>query len=256
MLHKIKASVHQAWSALGRREGSLYLLARMLERGSAGRCRLVRYHIVAQPVPAHPVPACRPSVAEQVREVHAGMPECAAFPRPAAVIAGRFRSGHACLMAASKGRFSGFLWLARGAYDEDEVHCRFVLAVPEISAWDFDVMVEPQFRIGRTFARLWDAANARLAAEHVRWSFSRISAFNPASVRAHGRLGIEHLQSLTFLCFGPLQITMMSRAPYLHLCWQGRNPPQMVLKPPPNGGRDAIAADIQAVGGRSAEEPY
>ena len=82
-------------------------------------------------------------------------------PRPREVISSHFARGHVCLVATIKGVLGGFLWFAREYYDEDQVYCRFVLAEPESCVRDYDVHVEPHFRMGRTFARLWDEANQR-----------------------------------------------------------------------------------------------
>lgn len=225
-------SLKNAVGSLGFTNGMLYLLGRAMQAGSGGRCFLIRYYLVAQPVPSPFSPVCKPSSNDQVREAGPDSPVLKDFPRPAEVIRGRFENGHVCLVATSKESFSGFLWFARGSYDEDEVHCRFVLADSDTTAWDFDVHVEPRFRLGRTFARLWDAANERYASLGIRWSISRISAFNQQSLQSHGRLGIRHLQTLTFFCLGPLQISLLSCRPYLNICWRGRGRPCVVLAPP------------------------
>jgi len=225
-------SLKNAVGSLGFTNGMLYLLGRTMQAVSGGRCFLIRYYLVAQPVPSPFAPVCKPSANDQVQEAGPDSPVLKDFPRPAEVIRGRFENGHVCLVATSKENFSGFLWFARGSYDEDEVHCRFVLADPDTTAWDFDVHVEPRFRLGRTFARLWDAANERYAATGIRWSISRISAFNQQSLQSHGRLGIRHLQTLTFFCLGQLQIGVMSCRPYLNVCWRGKACPTVVLAPP------------------------
>lgn len=188
---------------------------------TVGHGRVIRYYIVAQPVPVPPVATCRLSDAEKVQQVAAEEQIVSTFPRPAEVLRHRFERGHVCLAASSKGVFSGFLWFAHNYYEEDEVDCRFVLAEPKSSVWDYDVHVEPQFRLGRTFARLWDNANQYLAASGVRWSFSRISAFNRQSLLSHQRLGSRTLASLTFICVGPLQLAFMSCQPYITLSWSG-----------------------------------
>lgn len=143
------------------------------------------------------------------------------FPRPAEVIASRFARQHTCLVATSKGRFAGFLWYALEHYEEDEVCCRFDLNPKANGVWDYDVHVEPQFRLGRTFARLWDEANRRLSEQGFRWSFSRISAFNVQSLQSHKKLGLKVQSSLTFFCFGPLQIMVSSCAPHINISWNG-----------------------------------
>lgn len=225
MLRSLKSAI----SSLGLFNGVLYLLGRAMQAASGGRCFLVRYYLVAQPVPNPCVPVCRPSENDRVVEIDRQNPIVKTFPRPSAVIQTRFQKGLVCLAATSKQTFSGFLWFARGAYDEDEVHCRFLLANPDTMVWDFDVYVEPQFRLGRTFARLWDAANERFSSSGIQWSISRISAFNQQSLQSHERLGIRRLNSLTFVCLGGLQIGFMSCSPYLNICTKDINRPVVVI---------------------------
>lgn len=221
-----------AINSLGLINGMLYLIGRAMQAISGGRWRLIRYYLVAQPVPNPFTPACRPSEKDKVLEVTLSYPILESFPRPYSVIHGRFKKNYVCFAASNKQKFSGFLWFARGSYDEDEVHCRFLLAAPNSTVWDFDVHVEPDFRLGRTFARLWDAANERFSSSGIEWSISRISAFNKQSLQSHGRMGIRRLHILTFVCFGKLQIGIMSCRPYLSICWNGLNSPTVVLEPP------------------------
>lgn len=228
MFKSIKSTI----SALGPTNGMLYLLGRAMQVISGGRFYLIRYYLVAQPVPDPFVPVCRPSENDRVLEANLLDSILEYFPRPAAVIQSRLKNGHVCLTATNKQVFSGFLWFARGSYDEDEVCCRFILASPATTVWDFDVHVEPRFRLGRTFARLWDAANQRFSTSGIQWSFSRISAFNQQSLQSHGRMGIFRLQTLTFVCLGPLQICFMSCSPYLNISWSGFNRPSILLAPP------------------------
>ena len=223
------STLRSAMDTLGAVNGLLYLAGRLLQRITGDRFRIIRYLIVAQPVPTPFTPSCRPSETETVAAAASGDGATAHFPRPPEVIRHRYEQGHTCLVATSKGRFAGFLWFARGHYEEDEVHCRFVLAAPDHCAWDYDVHVEPQFRMGRTFARLWDAANERYAAAGIRWSCSRISAFNRQSLQSHQRLGIRKLATLTFICLGPLQVSVMSCRPFFNVSWRGAGRPSVVV---------------------------
>ena len=212
----------------GTANGLLYILGQALQRLTHGRAFLVRYHFFAQPVPSEPQSHVRPSIKSRVREASASDPIVASFPRPHEVIAQRFASGARCLVAEQEGRFAGFIWLARGFYEEDEIRCRYELVPSDSCAWDFDVYVVPTYRNGRTFARLWDAANALLAKEGINWSLSRISAFNVTSLAAHQRLGIKKICSAVFLRIGALQISIAPKKIALHL---GGRPTLKLLAP-------------------------
>ncbi|MCM8566098.1 GNAT family N-acetyltransferase [Thauera linaloolentis] len=210
----------------------LYLVNRTLQKASGNRALIARYHFFAQPVRAHTEPAVRASSKSLVRAINLDDPIVKAFPRPPHVIVQRFRNGATCFTAEHDGQFSGFLWLARNAYDEDEVRCRYELEPQASCAWDYDIYVEPRYRIGRTFARLWDAANAHLAEQGVRWSLSRISSFNVASIAAHKRLGITKLCSATFVVVGRLQVSFLPAPPYIHVSADGAKTPVIRLQAP------------------------
>ena len=221
--------IRKTLSELGTANGLLYLAGRALQAVTGGRAFIVRYHFVAQPVPASPSQYSRQSPSTRVRQVTPDDPIVASFPRPPSVIEHRFANGNTCFVAENNGRFAGFLWLARNAYEEDEIRCRYELAPPECCAWDFDVYVAPEYRIGRTFARLWEAANEHLSQAGVHWSLSRISAFNRASITAHQRLGIRKLCSATFLTLGPIQVSLLPRRTRMDL----HNRPVIELFAPP-----------------------
>lgn len=226
-LERISANIVQ----LGWIDGLIFLVARGLAKLSRRRIRLARYYLVAQPVPPKPEPV-RPSPRAPVALVEATDPLVATFPRTKEVVDDRFRRGYFCIAARCDDRFAGFLWLARGGYDEDMVRCRYEFIHPGESAWDFDVFVDPAFRTGRTFSRLWAAANDYLHTDGVRWTYSRITSANPESLRAHRRLGIRKLFSATFIFFGPVQVTLAGSAPYIHVSLPGTAGPTFQLRPP------------------------
>lgn len=232
-LQRIAARISQ----LGWVDGLFFFVARGLSILTRRRVRIVRYHLVAQPVPQNG-PTMRASPSLQVSFVNAEDPLVQQFPRQPDIIGQRFRAGSRCLAARAGDRFAGFIWLARGGYDEDTVRCRYEFSNPEVSAWDFDVFVEPDFRFGRTFSRLWDTANQQLSSEGVKWSFSRIESSNPDSLLAHRRLGIEKLFSMTFACAGPAQITFTRVSPYIHVSLSPQSRPTIQL-PPPSGHHHA-----------------
>lgn len=214
---------------LGLREALLYATDQALARTSGGRVRMIRYAIVAQPVATATPATLRPDGQTQIVDVAADHPLVAGFPRPPQVIAQRYRDGARCLAATHGGRFAGFLWWQLQGYEEDEVHCHYRLFDADRCAWDFDVHVEPAYRLGRTLARLWAAAHARLAADGVAWTFSRIALSNRASLAAHARLGAVECTRATFLRIGPLQLAWL---PALRLSWGRHRRPELVLRAP------------------------
>lgn len=228
----IRRSVIERFRKLGALNGSLLLADRLLGALSSNHARIIRYYLAAQPVPSISSDAQRPASSSPVRRANGGDPIVTDFPRPPEVIAARFAAGSRCYVAKVRGQFAGYLWLAFGGYNEDEVRCRYEFAEPNICAWDYDVYVVPAFRLGRTFARLWDAANQDLAGEGFRWSFSRISAFNPGSLAAHRRMGMEILFSATFICLGRVQFALIGASPFLHLSWSGASRPVLTLQLP------------------------
>ncbi|WP_418647170.1 GNAT family N-acetyltransferase [Thauera butanivorans] len=217
----------------GRKEGFIYLLGKALAQTTGGRLRLIRYHLVAQPVP--PSPQERPLPPGARTSIGFISPDASIvsqFPRPQEVIARRFANGDRCITAQTDGRFAGYIWLAHNQYDEDTVRCLYRLADPAQSAWDYDVYVDPDFRMGRTFSRLWASANRQLASEGIRWSFSRIAAANPQSLDSHRRLGIQKLFSASFIKAGKWQVMIACAHPYIHISISTTSRPTLLLHPP------------------------
>ena len=91
--------------------------------------------------------------------------------------------------------------------------------------------VEPEFRMGRSFLRLWDAANALLRERGVCWSISRISAFNPVSLNSHARLGTRLLGKVTFVVLGSLQVSFTGQL-IPHFSVSDKSPPILQLRAP------------------------
>ncbi len=208
----------------------LYALARLLQRASAGRWRLFKYQLVVQAVARHALCGSRGRQID-VRCLRQPGDLPANFPRPPQVIAQRFTQPVLCLAAFSKGQLAGCLWLCNGPYQEDEVRARFVPPGQD-AVWDFDVTVLPEHQLGPVFARLWDEANRLLTQRGVRWSCSRISAFNSASICSHARIGTRKLGHAIFLCCGSWQWTVSTLAPHLHLSVSPDSFPQFFLETP------------------------
>lgn len=216
---------------LGALDGSLYLMDQLLQRVSAGQLRVLRYHVVAQPLSSGAT-AMRPDGKTVIELADGKHPLVTSFPRPPAVIAQRFANGAQCLLATVAGQFAGYLWWQTGHYEEDEVRCQFVLAQPVVSVWDFDVYVEPRYRLGRTMARLWEAAEQHLQRQGAAWSCSRISTYNAASLNAHARLGARTVASALFIVAGPLQLSFFNQRPGIHLALGRASRPVLRVTPP------------------------
>jgi GNAT superfamily N-acetyltransferase len=225
----------QRWRAWQEEFGSRgvalqYAVHRVLQKLSGGRAALVPYLLVAQPLvgadAAGPVAGRSSStVVERAGPKH---PAGSAFPRPPSIIEQRFADGAECHVALVKGEFAGYIWISRNRHVEDEVRCTWVLAEPAASVWDHDVYVEPRFRLGRTMARLWQAVDETLHREGVRWTFSRISRFNSASIRSHQRLGARPVGTACFLRIGRLQLML---SPRWHLSLGGAGPDLTLTRP-------------------------
>ena len=212
---------------LGWQNAILYWLGRALDKGSAGRWTLHRYHFIAQYVGDTPLTPPRGRDID-IRPQTASDPLPGDYPRPPAVVRDRYVQGALSLTAWRGGRLAGFLWLIADAYQEDEVRARYRLASSRAS-WDFDVWVRPEERLGWVFGRLWEAARQHLRRHDVRWTCSRISAFNPASLRAHAQIGTVLLGGALFLRCGAWQWMVASLAPYVHLSRSPASFPQLMF---------------------------
>jgi hypothetical protein len=216
---------------LGWLDGSLYALDRTLAAMSGERLRLHKYYFVAQPIREKPwLPPGRGEKLE-ARWVTASDRIIERIPRPDWAAPHRFGQGAMCLALLKDGTCIGFGWFTLGAYQEDEVRCRYVPLPAGKSVWDFDVYLEPEHRTGIAFLKLWDEANGFFAERDVRWSLSRISAFNKGSLRAHARMGAAPIGSALFLTLGPLQVCAMTCPPFFHFSRSRDSFPTLALDP-------------------------
>lgn len=219
------------WSELGPAALAYWLGQGLARVGAWGA--LHRYCIVLQPVPEAPLLKPHRGRSIAVEPVAPDDPRLAALPLTPEVRAFRFAQGATCFLAVQDGVPVGCLWLALGPFDEDEVRCRYLREPAGAASWDFDVWVDPAHRSGFAFARLWDTANAALRARGVRYSASRINAFNAASLRSHAALGARPAGTATFLRLGPVQVMVSDLAPRLHLSLSRRRPPHLRIPVPP-----------------------
>ncbi len=210
----------------------LYVLHRMLQRASGGRAAVVPYLLMAQPVGSAALASMKPAAGFVMQRVGPGHALLPAFPRPGEVVAQRFADGAECFAATVNGQFAGHIWIARGRYVEDQVRCVYEISEPASGVWDFDVYVEPRFRIGRTMGRMWKAVDETLAAEGVEWSFSRINRFNNASLKSHQRLGALTVGRVTFGIIGRLQLGVGTAPGFMHISLPSNTVPKLRLRPP------------------------
>jgi len=192
-------------------------------------CRIFRYFFVAQPVADSPFLPPRLGHSIDIRILQPDDSALKGLPVSAPVQRDRFAQNAVCFGAFHDDAIVGCLWLCLGTYNEDEVRCRYKLTPEKTTAWDFDVYVSPAARGGFAFLKLWDAANAYLREHDVNWSLSRISAFNPDSLRVHQNLGARRFASAVFLRLGRLQLMVSSVKPCVHLSFSSSQIPTLAL---------------------------
>lgn len=180
------------------------------------RLGLTRYYLVRQTIPINL--QCPRSVGNvQVRELHESDEALFHQDRSTEEIARRFRSGGVCLAAfrGSDASPVGFIWLLWGPYTEPTHRCRLIPPADGKSVLDIDIYIRPDARGGMVFMRLWQAANRYLHEREITRTFSRISAFNGRSLRAHQRLGATILGSQYFFDLGPFELLIHRQWPFV-----------------------------------------
>ena len=194
--------------------GLMYMVDRMLRLLSPS-WGVFPYEFVVQPLPEGTFlpPALTKNVSGE--RVEPTSPWLGKFAAPAQTIASRFALGACGVAALRKGQLVGYAWWSREQYAEDEVRCSFVLSEPAHAVFDFDVHVMPEHRMGLGFMTVWHVFAEELRREGVQRSYSRISLFNTASLRAHVRLGSRPIGRVIFIRVGPLVLALMGRFPFL-----------------------------------------
>ena len=208
--------------------GAIYGLDRVLRRIHP-RLGLVMYELMAQPVTDKPLLPAGLAKNLSFRELAVDSAEVAAMAARPEVKARRFAQGATALGVFRKDELLGYIWFCSGQYVEDEVRCVYVMQRPEVAAFDFDLVVMPESRMGLGFAALWHCANQYLTARGVRTSYSRVTRFNVASRLAHRRLGARRLGTALFVQAGSLELMIASVPPYLSFSVGGNAPPRLVL---------------------------
>ncbi len=219
---------------LGVINGVLYSLNRAVYKLT--RTNIIhRYYFYAQPVLQKNIVPARIGKKYSIREVKWGDPITHSFNRPLDVIKSRYDQGAICFCAEKSNKLAGFIWLMKGIYVEDEVRCNFSPLPRDSNAWDFDIFICPEDRLGIAFAIIWQHANAWLTQENYQWTSSRVSAFNAASIRSHSRLGAIKVSTGTYITLGSIQFAFFSKPPYCHISLGQRNSPTFEIQAPSIG---------------------
>ena len=199
---------------LGASTAILYLLDRLLRRISS-KCGFYYYLFVAQPLADQPRLPLTRGKAFTFRLIQAPETLLDSLGRPSAVIHERFAQGAQCLAATKNEGLVGCIWFVRGAYAEDEVRVDYLLPQDGRCVWDFDVFVAESERLGFLFAKQWDAFDALLKPQGIRYTVSRINAFNPRSIASHRSLGAQDCGQALFLRLGQFQWMLSNQRPFI-----------------------------------------
>jgi hypothetical protein len=191
-----------------------------------------KYYLVAQPATEQKLLPEKWGKGISVERIDRYHPLISQLPRPRDEIARRFAGGALCFLATRQDRIIGHLWITQSAYREPYHRCEYRLQPPGRTAWDFDMWISPDDRIGFAFARLWDQCNSYLREQGVTWTCSRVSAFKPESLTAHQRLGMRVMHTLFYMGAGPVELLIADVAPFIALSFSPRKFPVIELIPP------------------------
>jgi len=211
-----------------------YVLNRLLSDCSP-QMGLFIYYFYKQPLVAKkaPVGKMQPRKVYDFFWLEQADPILSALPRNAAAIASRFDQGAECLVAINgklrDREFLGCGWFAYRRFQEDEVYCVYDFSSNQEAVWDFDIYVVPEQRMSRLFLRLWQRAESQLLEKGYQYSLSRISAYNPQSIRSHERFGAQRIGWAVFLKLFKLQIMLSGKKPYLSLSWGHAGQPVLLF---------------------------
>lgn len=190
-----------------------YAADRALGRLSRGRAAFYLLRFYVQPVPASPLVSVRAGDPVHVGPIDRSAIDEATFKRPAGAVPARFDAGSTCIAALKQGEVLGFMWLHPGTLSERIVHCDMRAEPASRVVWDYDFFIEPRYRLGRLFGRLWDAAASHLRERGVEATVSWVHLHNRASAQAHARLGARPIGWAAFLVLFRHQFMISSMRP-------------------------------------------
>ena len=152
------------------------------------------------------------------------------LPRPVDVLKERFNQNSKCLMVKNKEDFAGCIWFGLNNYIEDEVKCVFCFDSEQQYVWDYDVFIEPKYRMSRVFFKMWSYAESALVSQGYRATLSRISAYNIRSINSHIRLGAQDIGWACFLNIFGMQLMVSKFKPFVHLSFGKSNHVYLKIK--------------------------
>jgi hypothetical protein len=248
----------------GATAGLLYLADRAL-RGLSQGMGLYVYELMCQPIDERPVLPARMSNSIAFRTIERGGIELDLMPARPEIKQARYEAGARCLGVERNGVLVGYVWLSLGDYAEDEVRCIYGLPHGGDAAFDFDLYVFPEHRMGIGFAAIWHAGKQYLHSLGVRGSYSRMARFNLPSRRAHLRMGSRIIGRVLVLRLWALEILLATVWPFCSVTWGPRSHrPRLRLPPLPaasaapasSRARDLnVASRESAAGTATGSEP-
>lgn len=226
-----------------------YKLDRLLAKASRGRIRLWVLCLYLQPVPSRPLLAPPRHTNLRFGIVTAAEISASEFKRPKAAIDSRFERGSVCVAGRTDQGVAGYLWLHFGRLRERMFACDFEGLPAGRTCWDYDLEIAPQYRLGRTFARLWDETFRVLRERGIAHTASWIHCANLASRRSHERMGATRVGWLILLDVFGFKMALASSRPFLRFAGPGKRiyiPVQAPLGDPGSKARLGIARDTGA----------
>ncbi len=201
-----------SFAQIGRSATFYYIGDRMLQTAKIGS--IYPYVFFSQPLAGDNGKKIRLSKNFPVKEITEQNPDLRALLAPE-ICRYRFQQQAVCIGAYKEDTLAALLWFTPGVYHEDEVRADFI--PPAECCWDFGVHIEPEFRLTRAFSNLWITSSQIMRQRGFTASLSRISAFNPGSLKAHSRMGAALLGKAVFINIGPLQICFSDVKPRFHI---------------------------------------
>ena len=227
-MNSIVKKIRKSIKDLGFFTSVLYALSKVASKLSS-RSGVFYYVFVRQPVAEERQLPPKKGTTFNIIILDKDEPVLDTLPRPKDVIQQRFNREYICIAATKDDRIVGCIWLSLGPYIEDEVRSTFVPLPEGEAAWDFDVYIDPKYRLGFLFLKLWDEANRYMRERGYSATISRISGFNRQSLTSHQRMGAKLIGRAIYLCVFSMQIVVATKKPHVHLSFPRNDPPEFEL---------------------------